>query len=282
MFVSEVSSNHARDLERCLHFIRRSAEIGCDAVKFQLFRIDDLFAPEVLASSEKHRRRRAWELPTEFLPELATCCSESGVKFGCTPFSIGAVGDLEPYADFLKVASYELLWDDLLAACARTGKPVVLSTGMATMVEVEHAVETLRSSGCEELTLLHCVSGYPTPIQDCNLSAIATLRSAFECSVGWSDHSRSPVAVTRAVLRWKAELVEFHLDLEGSGAEYSTGHCWLPHEIEPVIASLRQGEQADGSGDKVPAPVEMPDRDWRADPSDGLRPMKSLRATLDE
>lgn len=280
-FVAEVSSNHARDVERCFRFIRRSAEIGCHAVKFQLFRVEELFAPEALASNASLLERRAWELPTEYIPELATCCRESGLKFACTPFSIGAVDELQPHVDFLKVASYELLWDDLLTACARTGKPVVLSTGMATMAEVEHAVATLRSGGCEALTLLHCVSGYPTPIAECNLAAIATLRDAFACSAGWSDHSRSPSVVTRAVLRWRAEFVEFHLDLDGEGAEYSTGHCWLPEEIEPVIASLLQGTRADGSGDKLPTPAEMPDREWRADPADGLRPLRRLRETLE-
>ena len=144
IFISEVSSNHAGDLDRCLEFIDVSAEIGCDAVKFQLFQVEKLFAPEVLASSEEHRNRREWELPSEFIPHIAERCRSRGVQFCCTPFDLEAVDELAPHVDFLKIASYELLWDDLLVACAQTGKPVILSTGMATLDEIQAAVARLR------------------------------------------------------------------------------------------------------------------------------------------
>ena len=157
-FVAEVSSNHHRDLDRCLAFIDEAAGIGCDAVKFQLFRIAQLFAPEILARSEDHRKREAWELPVEFLPSLSERCRERGIEFGCTPFYLKAVYELFPYVDFYKIASYEILWKELLTACARTGKPVVISTGMATMDEVKGAVDVLMNNGCRECTILHCVS----------------------------------------------------------------------------------------------------------------------------
>lgn len=277
LFVAEVSSNHQRDLARSLAFVDTAAAVGCDGVKFQLFKIDQLFAPEILARSEEHRRRRAWELPVEFLPSLAARCRQHNILFGCTPFYLEAVEELRPYVDFYKIASYELLWSDLLAACAGTGKPVALSTGMATLEEVQTAVTLLRQAGCQDLTLLHCVSGYPTPPEQCNLAAIETLRRACACNVGWSDHSASPAVIYRAVHRWQASMVEFHLDLDGTGDEYRTGHCWLPDQIAPVIRAIRLGLAADGDGQKVPLPSELSDRDWRADPSDGLRPMKWLR-----
>lgn len=276
-FVAEVSSNHHRDLSRCFEFIDRSAEIGCDSVKFQLFKIDELFSPEILAKSERHRKRKEWELSTDFLPHLADRCRQRGIRFSCTPFYLLAVTELLPYVDFFKVASYELLWDDLLVACARTGKPVVLSTGMATMEEITHAVSVLRSAGCDELMLLHCVSGYPTPVAECNLAAIQTLADRFSCTVGWSDHTVSPAIVHRAVHRWGARMVEFHLDLDGKGDEFAAGHCWLPEQIGAVIASIRDGIGADGTGEKVPSGAELTDRDWRADPEDGLRPLKRIR-----
>ena len=279
-FVAEVSSNHHRDLDRCLAFIDEAAEIGCDAVKFQLFKIDQLFAPEILQQSEEHRRRRDWELPVEFLPHLAERCAHRNVKFACTPFFLAAVEELLPYVSFFKVASYELLWTDLLVACARTGKPVVLSTGMATLDEVTGAVSTLRGAGCTDLTLLHCVSGYPTPADECNLAAIQTLRHACGCPVGWSDHSGDPAVIQRAVHRWGACMVEFHLDLDGTGDEFRTGHCWLPNQIGPAIESVAVGQEADGSGQKTPSPSEEADREWRADPSDGLRPLRSIRDTV--
>ena len=277
-FIAEVSSNHNRDLDRCFEFIDTAARIGCDAVKFQLFKIDQLFAPEILDKSETHNKRKDWELPTDFLPELAKRSTDQGIQFSCTPFYLAAVTELEPHVDFYKIASYELLWDDLIRACAKTGKPLILSTGMATLSEIHHAVDIARGAGCTELTLLHCVSGYPTPPHECNLAAIQTLSTARGCAVGWSDHSVCPAVLYRAIHAWGASTIEFHLDLEGEGEEFATGHCWLPAEIQAVIDTIKAGLTADGDGDKQPAPSELADRDWRADPEDGLRPLRELRA----
>jgi len=287
-FVAEVSSNHHRDLNRCLAFIDASAKIGCSAVKFQLFKIAELFAPEILFKSETHRKREHWELPVKYLPDLAARCREQGIAFSCTPFYLDAVEELYPYVDFYKIASYELLWDDLLIACAKTDKPIVLSTGMATMDEIQHAVEVTinaflvsnrdKGSETQNLTLLHCVSGYPTPPEQCNLAAMQTLRNSFNCKVGWSDHSVSPAVINRAVHKWGASMIEFHLDLDGEGAEFSSGHCWLPSQIAPVIQDIAISCSADGNGEKTPSPVELKDREWRADPIDGLRPLRSIRS----
>jgi len=283
-FVAEVSSNHNRDLDRCFKFIDVAAEIGCDAIKFQLFRIEELFAPEILERSEGHRRRKKWELPVEFLPELHKRCNQAGIKFACTPFYLNAVKELKPYVDLYKVASYELLWKDLLTACVKTGKPVVLSTGMATMDEIEAAVDALTEAGCKEVTLLHCVSSYPTPVNQCNLSAIGTLRDKFKIQnsklriqCGWSDHSVNPDVIYRAVHHWGASMIEFHLDLDEKGEEFGAGHCWLPQDMGKVIRSIKEAFEADGSGIKEPMPMELPDREWRADPSDGLRPLSEVR-----
>ena len=170
-FIAEVSSNHSKDIKRALEFIDVAASVGCNSVKFQLFKIDQLFAPEILQKSEKHRERKEWELPLDFLPILSDRCHDKGIEFGCTPFYLDAVLELEPYVDFYKIASYELLWDDLLIACARTLKPVIISTGMANLDEIKHAVEVLRANNCEP-TVLHCTSAYPTPYEQANLSAI--------------------------------------------------------------------------------------------------------------
>lgn len=280
-FIAEVSSNHSRDLGRALQFIDCAAVIGCDAVKFQLFRVDQLFSPEVLKKSEKHRKRKEWELPLEFLPKLADHCRGKNIQFSCTPFYLEAVGQLEPYVAFYKIASYELLWDALLTACAKTRKPVILSTGMATLDEIQHAVSTLREGGCQDITLLHCTSAYPTPYAEANLAAIETLRKTTGCRIGWSDHTVSPGVIHRAIHRWGAEVIEFHLDLDGKGEEFASGHCWLPQQMAPVIEQIRKGVAADGTGVKEPVPSELPDRLWRADPSDGLRPLKEKRKHLD-
>lgn len=283
-FVAEVSSNHNQNIKRCLSFIDTAADIGCSAIKFQLFRIEELFAPEILQKSPVHRARKEWELPLSFIPEIAAHCRKKNIKFACTPFYLKAVDELYPYVDFYKIASYELLWNDLLSTCAKTGKPVVLSTGMATMDEVKHAVDTLLNAGCKDLTLLHCVSGYPAPVFDCNLSAIETMRGTFSqlqsimnIHFGWSDHSVNPGVIYRAIHRWSAEMIEFHLDLEGEGDEYNIGHCWLPEKIKLVIEAISTGLEADGNGVKMPAQSELSDRDWRADPADGLRPLRKIR-----
>ncbi|MBF0482625.1 MAG: N-acetylneuraminate synthase family protein [Desulfovibrionaceae bacterium] len=276
-FVAEVSSNHNQDPKRCLALIDAAADAGCDAVKFQLFRIDSLFAPEVLAKSEKLRRRKAWELPLAIIPELAARAKSRGLAFGCTPFYLEAVGELAPYVDFLKIASYELNWLALARACAATGIELILSTGMAVPGEIEAAVAAAREAGCPGPVLLHCVSGYPAKPAEANLSAIGFLRRAFGCKAGWSDHTASPGVIHRAVHAHGAELVEFHLDLDGAGAEFQSGHCWLPGRIAQVIRDVRDGLAADGDGIKRPAPGEAGDVAWRADPGDGLRPTLAVR-----
>jgi N-acetylneuraminate synthase len=278
VFIAEASSNHDRDLNRALGFVDTAADAGCDAVKFQLFRIERMFAPEILQQSAKHRARKEWELPLSHLEPIAERCAERKIAFSCTPFYLDAVRELAPYVSFYKIASYELLVTPLLEACAATGKPIVLSTGMATLAEIATAATTLRSAGACDITLLHCVSAYPTPIGEANLSAIATIRDATGCKVGWSDHTRKPSVIERAVHRWEAAAVEFHLDLDGLGAEFASGHCWLPHEIAPVIARIRESLAADGRGFKGPQASELSDRDWRADPGDGMRPLRHVRA----
>jgi sialic acid synthase SpsE len=280
-FIAEVSSNHSRDIDRAIEFINCAAKIGCNAVKFQLFKVDKLFAPEILENSKQHRDRKQWELPLEFLPILSNTCKEKNIQFSCSPFYIEAVNELEPYVDFYKVASYELLWDDLLVACALTGKPVIISTGMADLVEIKHAVKILRNNNCEP-TVLHCTSAYPTPYKEANLSAIETIRKSIGCEVGWSDHTVDSGVMHRAIHKWGAKVVEFHLDLEGKGEEFVSGHCWLPDQIGSVIKQVRHAEDADGNGIKEPVPSEISDRLWRTDPSDGLRPFKSIRNSFSD
>ena len=287
-FVAEVCSNHGRRLDRALAFVDKAAELGCYAVKFQQFRVRELFAPEALRAHPHLLAREKWELPESFNAELAARARERGLAFSSTPFYLEAVDVLAPHVDFFKVASYQLLWHALLARVARAGKPVVLATGMANLEEVRSAVDVLRRNGCAELTLLHCVSAYPTPVQAANLSAIETLRRTFGVPAGWSDHTRDPAVIERAVRRFGATMIEFHLDLDRKGEEYEIGHCWLPGEIHWVIrnlerpapSSLQVTHLADGDGVKRPCDAEAQERQWRTDPSDGLRPLLETRAHL--
>tara|TARA_B100000886_G_scaffold54682_1_gene33544 strand:+ start:9506 stop:10354 length:849 start_codon:yes stop_codon:yes gene_type:complete len=278
LFIAEVSSNHHQSIDRCYEFIDSAAKIGCQAVKFQLFRIDQLFTQAVILSNTDIQGRVKWELPLDFVPLIAERCKKNRILFGCTPFYIEAVNYLSPYVDFFKIASYELLWLNLISACSQTKKPLILSSGMANINEIKAAIKVATNNNCKELSLLHCVSGYPTPLEQCNLKAISTLKSLDEnIKIGWSDHSKNPDVLNRAINHWNAELVEFHLDLDGEGGEYKSGHCWLPNEIEPIIKSTKKFELIDGNGIKEPLLVEGNERFWRADPSDGLRPLKSIR-----
>ena len=288
-FIAEVSSNHNRDINRMKEFIYASKEVGCTGVKFQLFKIDELFSPEILAKSETHRKRKEWELPIKYIPELADLSHSLGLSFSCTPFYLEAVDILEPYIDFYKIASYELLWIDLFEKCGNTGKPIVFSTGMATFDEVETTLNCLIATEAKDITVLHCNSAYPTPIKDANLGGINVLKkmietmdnqNQIEIKVGYSDHTVSPAVLYRAIHKYNVNFVEFHLDLDGKGEEYEAGHCWLPDQISEVIANLNLGLEADGQEIFEPSISELPDRGWRADPADGLRPLLKIRESF--
>jgi sialic acid synthase SpsE len=285
-FIAEVSSNHNRDLSRMKEFIHASKDAGCAGVKFQIFKINELFSPEILAKSEIHRKRKRWELQAEYIPELANLSHSLGISFSCTPFYLEAVEILKPYVDFYKIASYELLWLDLFEKCGNTGKPIVFSTGMATLEEVKNSIKCLLKTKTKDITILHCNSAYPTPVEDANLASILTLNNmintiekpnGISIKTGYSDHTVSPAVIYRAVHHYNLNFIEFHLDLDGTGEEYASGHCWLPNEIAKVINIINNGIKADGDGVFEPSASELPDREWRADPSDGLRPLLSMR-----
>ena len=208
------------------------------------------------------------------------------LSFSCTPFYLEAVDQLEPYVDFYKIASYELMWHDLFKKCGNKFKPIVFSTGMATLNEVEAVLHCLLATETKSVTLLHCNSVYPTPVNEVNLAGINVLREMIkkfdnpnqvEIKVGYSDHTVSSSVIYRAIHQYNINFVEFHLDLDGKGKEYQSGHCWLPHEISEVISTVNLGFEADGEKLFKPSISELGDRDWRADPLDGLRPLKKLR-----
>jgi len=276
-FISEVCSNHNGSIERCIRFIKTSKEIGCYAVKFQLFKIDQLFSKEVLKKSKKHRERKKWELPLKFLPTIYRECQKNNIKFGCTPFYLEAVDELEPYVDFYKISSYEILWEDLLVKCAKTKKPVIISTGMANFAEVSNAKKILSKHRCSEIIILHCVSEYPAQVENLNLNSIKYMKSLLKCEIGWSDHTRDPLIIKELLDNHDVKTIEFHMDLDKKGFEYKAGHCWMPDEIRKVISFYKNKKLILGKKYKKFSQVEVNERNWRADPLDGLRPMKKYR-----
>ena len=125
-FVAEISSNHNQSFERAVALIDSAISSNFNAVKFQLFKIEELFSYEILRKSKKHSERKKWELPLKFIPKLSKYCKSKKIQFGCTPFYLNAVRELIPYVDFLKISSYEILWDKILIECAKSTKPIIL------------------------------------------------------------------------------------------------------------------------------------------------------------
>lgn len=288
--IAEIASNHNGDFERCRQLIQTAARIGCAAVNFQVFRIEHLYAPQILKVSPRHRLRRRWELPRHFVPQLTACAHDLGLKFGLTPCDLDTVSDLQIHADFFTVSSYELPWLDLISHCASTGLPLLINTGMADAGEAWNAVETALEAGCLDLTMMHCVSRYPTPENACNLAAIGTLREMLarefsplyqdaDLKAGWADRSVNSGVIARAVNHWGCDSVSLCLDLEGQGHDFERGHFWLPEAAEEVIAGgfLPVKRECDGTGRVAPDMNEKEERHWRADPRDGLRPSISWR-----
>lgn len=271
-FIAEIGSNHCGNLDRIYKLIDTAKDIGADAVKFQLFRAEQLWS-----DPETQKKMHRWELPEEYIPEISIYCKKIGIEFGCSVFFLGAVNILYPYVDWYKIGSFELLWLDLIKAVAKTGKPVILSTGMGTDEEIDNAIwEVENWNNLCELTLLHCNSSYPATPKDCGLAKIKQLhmRSAYSYSatVGWSDHTRHPGVIYAAIAQG-AEVIEFHVDLEdGQGWEYSMGHCWLPSEIKPVINNIRIGEMA-----SQPSEQDLSELRQQRTDMDGMRPMKQYR-----
>jgi N-acetylneuraminate synthase len=267
--------------------IDASYEAGCDGVKFQLFKINELFSPEAIAFKPELLDRIKWELDENLIPELSEYTKSKGLLFSCTPFYLEAVDVLSPYVDFFKIASYELLWKDLFVKCASTNLPLVFSIGMSNEDEVENVLDTLKSTNVNEIIILHCNSSYPTPIQDVNLSVLDTLRNKFsnyydnkKLYFGWSDHTVNEDVMIAAVLKYNSKMLEFHIDLDGSGYEFKAGHCWLPSQIRQLRDKLDYFTLIDGNSKILPSNSESIERSWRADPGDGLRPLLETRKNL--
>ncbi len=281
-FIAEVCSNHNRNLKRCFEFIDSAKKLNCYAVKFQLFKIKNLFSKDAKKLYKNVQRKKKRELPKEFIPKIAKYCKRKKIKFSCTPFDLESVDFLKKYVDFFKIASYELSWTSLLEKCAKSKKPIILSTGMSNLKEVKKAVSTLKKNKCKKISLLHCVSSYPASISSCNLKSIPFLTKKFNCEVGWSDHTVEPLIIYSAIKNFGAKIIEFHYDLDGNGWEQKEGgkHCWLPEQIKRVIDYNNKEKVIDGKYQKKFSKEEKIERKFRADPKDGLRPLLKFRKSL--
>jgi N-acetylneuraminate synthase/N,N'-diacetyllegionaminate synthase len=195
-------------------------------------------------------------LPPDAWPVLRAQAHARGLVFLSTPFDDGSA-DLLDRLDVpaFKVGSGELTNTPFLARLARRGRPLLVSTGMADMIEVAAAVDTIRAEGDVPLALLHCVSSYPARPEDANLRAIETMRRAFEVPVGWSDHTPG-IELAIGAVAMGAALVEKHLTLDRSLPGPDHAASLEPDEFRAMVAGIRAVEAARGSGVKVPVASE--------------------------
>ena len=255
--IAEVGINHNGDLEIARKLIDMAADAGADAVKFQNFRTEDFLSNRSLTytyiSEGKEITESQWELfkryelTGERLAAVAGHCRSKGVDFGSTATSAEGVDEcLRLGATFLKNGSDHLNNLPLIRLMAKSGRPTILSTGMATVAETDDAVRAFRSAGGDELYLLHCVSLYPAPMQSLGLRRIPIMARAFGCPVGLSDHTEGVVAAVVAVALG-AVVLERHITLDKKLAGPDHWFSADPSELRGLISSVRAAEASLGA-----------------------------------
>ncbi|TWO68953.1 N-acetylneuraminate synthase [Caenimonas sedimenti] len=263
LIAAEVGINHNGDLDLALRSIDAAAAAGADAVKFQNYRTEDFLSDETLQYSYRSGGRevresqfamfKRCELRPGMLAQLKARCDARGVLFFSTPTGAEGIRELVDLgAPLIKNGSDLLTHIDVVRAMARSGLTTVLSTGMATLAEVDAAVRLFRAEGGRELVLLHCTSSYPTPPDQVNLRRMATLRSAFGCPVGFSDHSEGVAAATAAVALG-ACFVEKHFTLDRTLPGPDHWFSCDPDGFAALVHGIRTAEAA--LGDSMPGPT---------------------------
>ncbi len=264
--IAEAGSNHDRDLGQAKQLIDLAVEAGADAVKFQTFTADKIAANtghaivklgnEYDGVPTLYELYKGLELPREWQQELADYARGKGIIFLSTPFDYDAVNELESIGMLaFKVASFEMVDLPFLKYIAGKGKPVILSTGMADLGEVEEALEAIYLTGNQQVILLHCGISYPMPFGEVNLKAMDTLREAFQLVVGYSDHTPG-ISVPLAAVARGAKVIEKHFTLDKSLKGPDHKFALGPEELKAMVKGIREVEAALGSPVKGPAPAE--------------------------
>jgi pseudaminic acid synthase len=257
--IAEAGSNHNRDLGMALRLIEVAAEAGADAVKFQTYTAEGLYSrrtPDMTYLKEQGLlgdRESVWELikrvqiPWEWHADLARHAASVGIAFFSTPFEEAAVDLLETLdVPAYKIASYEVNHLPLIEHAARTGKPLLISTGMASLGDIERALDTAAAAGARDLLVMHCAVNYPPRFEDLNLRAITTLREAFQVPIGWSDHTPGHTADVVAVALG-ACAVEKHFTVSRDQEGPDHPFALEPDELRAMVRAIRETEASLGS-----------------------------------
>ncbi|MBR0875143.1 N-acetylneuraminate synthase [Bradyrhizobium tropiciagri] len=312
LIIAEAGVNHNGDPARALALVEAAARAGADVVKFQSFRADKLATSAAAKASYQQATTgnqqsqlemlRALELSGDDEERIAAACAAAGITYMSTPFDADSATHLVRRigVSTLKVGSGDLTNAPLLLHLARFKLPIILSTGMATLAEVEQALGViafgyLGDAGANptpadlarilldrpawgelraKVTLLHCTTEYPADPQSINLRAMATLRDAFGLAVGFSDHSRG-IHIAAAAVALGATVIEKHMTLDRNLPGPDHRASIEPDEMAAMIASIRDIELALGDGRKVPAPEEVPNRSVARRSLVAIRPIRS-------
>jgi N,N'-diacetyllegionaminate synthase len=272
LIISEAGVNHNGDLELAKRLVDAAANAGADLVKFQTFSADRLatkYAPKAVYQNRTTNQKqsqsdmlRHLELTAEMHEQIIAHCVERGIGFFSTGFDIQSLNYLASLgADRFKIPSGEITNLPYLRHIGGFGVPLILSTGMATLGEIEEALGALDTAGSprSQITVLHCNSEYPSPMQDVNLRAMIRIRDAFGVEIGYSDHTVG-IEVPIAAVALGASVIEKHLTLDRNLPGPDHKASLEPDEFATMVRSIRNIEQAMGDGVKRPSLSEVKNR----------------------
>ena len=264
--IAELSANHNGNLDQALRIIDAAVEAGADAVKIQTYRPDTITlqsdAPDFRITEGLWAGRTLYDLyawahtPWEWHEALFAHAAKRGITLFSSPFDPTAVDLLASLgAPAYKIASFEIVDLSLIRCVAAKGRPMILSTGMADLAEIAEAVDAARSGGCRELALLHCVSGYPAPASDYNLSTLRDMADRFKVPIGLSDHTQDNVTAI-ASIALGASIIEKHLTLDRDGGGPDDSFSLEPAQFAALCRDARTAWRAIGRVDYDRKPSE--------------------------
>lgn len=264
--IAEAGVNHNGDIEIAKKLVDVASMAGADAVKFQTFKAEEAsgeyankadYQKTTIEEESQLDMIRRLELPFSCFNELSDYAKSKGIDFISTPDGTESLKCLMGIdIPFIKIGSTEVTNLPFLIELGNTGKPLVLSTGMSTLGEVETAVKTIYSTGNKNLVLMHCTTSYPTRIEDVNLKAMVTLRDAFKVDVGLSDHTVSCEAAIAAVA-FGAKYIEKHITLDHGMEGPDHKASMEPAEFAEYVRAIRNTEVLLGDGIKRPTEAEL-------------------------